>query len=269
MKSLHTLSLVLCLGVAGCAANGPGDSGGAGGAQPSESTMGGAENARARIHTELAAGYYARGQYGIALSELNMVFESDASYAPAYGVLALVRAELREDKQAEEAFRKAISLQPDFSEARNNFGHYLCQKGRTDEGLGYFESALKNPLYSTPEKALANAGACSLRKGDVEGAERYLTRALRYAPDLPMAIQAMADVDFRQGRYLASRIKLQRLAERGDLSAQALWLGIRTERMLGDRSAESSYEAQLRRRYPEAMQTQWLIMGQYDQLGVH
>jgi type IV pilus assembly protein PilF len=267
MKSLHVLVLALGLGVAGCA-TAPGNVGG-GGAQPVEASMGGSANARARIHTELAAGYYARGQYGIALSELNLVFQSDASYAPAYGVLALVRAELREDKLAEEAFRKAISLQPDFSEARNNFGHYLCQKGRTDEGLGYFESALKNPLYSTPEKALANAGACSLRKGDVDGAEGFLTRALRYAPDLPMAIQGMADVDFRQGRYLASRIKLQRLAERGDLSAQALWLGIRTERMLGDRSAEASYEAQLRRRFPDAMQTQWLIMGQYDQLGVH
>jgi len=84
-----------------------------------------------------------------------------------------------------------------------------------------------------------------------------------------MALQGMADVDFRQGRYLASRVKLQRLSEAGELSAQALWLGIRAERILGDRAAEDSFETQLRRRFPDAMQTQWLIMGQYDQVGVH
>lgn len=259
--------LVLAGGLSGCVSNpssGPLAENGASGQSDTSR-----DNSRARIHTELAAGYYARGQHGIALGELNLVFETDRSYAPAYSILGLVRAELREDALAEEAFRKAIALQPGFSEAQNNFGHFLCQRGRPDEGLELFDAALKNPLYATPETALANAGVCSLSTGNLAMAESYFARALRRAPGLPMAMQGMADVDYRQGRYLACRVKLQRLAEAGELNAQALWLGIRAERILGDKDAEASYEAQLRRRFPDAMQTQWLIMGQYDQLGAH
>ena len=252
--------LLLAVALSACA---PMQQGGTSGASAADRP----DNNRARIHTELGAGYYARGQYAVALEELNQAFEAEPNYAPAFSILGLVRAELREDKQAEEAFRRALALEPGFSEAQNNYGYFLCQRGRIDEAIPYFEGALKNPLYGTPEKALANAGACSLRKGDLAAAESYYMRALRRAPNMPGALQGMADVDFRQGRYLASRIKLQQLGKLAELSAQGLWLGIRVERTLGDRAAESSYGAQLQRRFPDAMQTQWLIMGQYDQLG--
>jgi type IV pilus assembly protein PilF len=117
-------------------------------------------NVQARIHTELGAGYFARGQYAIALQELNIARAADPGYAPAYSVLGLVHAELREDRQAEENFRRAIDLAPNYSEAHNNYGLFLCQRGRAAESLARFEAALSNPLYATPETALANAGVC-------------------------------------------------------------------------------------------------------------
>ena len=43
---------------------------------------------RARIHTELGAGYYEIGKLGIALQELNEAIEADPKYAPAYNTLA-------------------------------------------------------------------------------------------------------------------------------------------------------------------------------------
>lgn len=222
---------------------------------------------RARIHTELGAGYFARGQYAVALNSLNTALSVEPSYAPAYNVLGLVRAELREDKEAEEAFRRAISLQPQYSEALNNYGLFLCQRGRMQEAQSRFEAALANPLYGTPEVALSNAGACSLGSGDLERAEMYFTRALRRAPAMPMALHGMAEVDYRAGRLLAARSKLRQLADVTELNAQALWLGVRVERNLNDRAAETSYAAQLKRRFPESLQAQWLLLGQYDQSG--
>ena len=226
------------------------------------------EQSRARIHTELGAGYFARGQHGVALESLSRALAMDAAYAPAYNILALVRAELREDKLAEEAFKRALALSPNYSEARNNYGLYLCQRGKHGEGLSNFETALQNPLYATPEVALVNAGACSLAKGEVGAAEAFFIRAYKRAPGYPGAILGAAEMDYRAGRFLAARNKLKLLSEReGDWPAQALWLGVRVERVLGDRDAEASYGAQLRRRFPDAMQTQWLYLGQYDQGG--
>ena len=258
---MKSLVLIILLALVGCA---PVSTGGAG---ATEGTSAGSDLNRARIHAELGAGYYARGQYAVALQALDKALAAEPAYAPAFNILGLVRAELREDQRAEEAFRRAISLQPQFSEAQNNYGYYLCQRGRVDEALPHFEAALGNPLYSTPEKALVNAGACSLSKGDVLGAEVSFMRALKRVPNFGNAVLGMAEVDFRRNRLLAARGKLQQLADAGELNAQAMWLGVRVERALGDRAAENSYGTQLRRRFPEAMQTQWLILGQYDQTG--
>jgi type IV pilus assembly protein PilF len=225
------------------------------------------DNAQARIHTELGAGYFARGQYAIALQELKKARDADASYAPAYNILGLVHGELREDAQAEDNFRRAIQLSPNYSEAHNNFGLFLCQRGRTSDSLAHFEAALTNPLYATPEKALANAGVCTLEKGDLPRAEVYFTRALKRAPGQPTALLGMAEAHFRQGRWLAARSLLRQTLGASEPSAQSLWLGVRVERRAGDREAEASYGAQLRRLFPESMQTQWLITSQFDQAG--
>lgn len=149
-------------------------------------------NVQARIHTELGAGYFSRGQYAIALQELNIARAADLGYAPAYSVLGLVHAELREDRQAEESFRRAIDLSPNYSEAHNNYGLFLCQRGRA-ANLARFEAALSNPLYATPETALANAGVCAMEKGDMAAAEVYFIRALKRAPRQPTALLGMAD----------------------------------------------------------------------------
>ncbi|MEW5893478.1 MAG: type IV pilus biogenesis/stability protein PilW [Pseudomonadota bacterium] len=221
-------------------------------------------NQRAQIHTELAAHYYTRGQYAVALGELRIALEDSPRYAPAYNMLGLVHKELREFAQAEASFRRAIELQPNYSDVRNNYGYFLCQRGRHAEGLAQFEVALQNPLYASPDKALANAGACSLAMGDLNRAEGYLQRALARVPNHPVALQAMAELHFQRGHYLAARNALLKLAEQSELDAAALWLGVRTERKLGDKVAEASYAAQLRRRFPDAIQTQQLMRGDYE-----
>lgn len=258
----RVLASLVFLGLSACAPVPP-----AGGGSSPESPPTSSSLYRAKVHTELAAGYYSRGQYAVALNEVNIALASEPDYAQAYNILALIRAALREDKEAETAFRRAISMHPQNSEVHNNYGLFLCQRGRVEEALGHFEQALANPLYATPERALSNGGACTLSQGNLAKAEVYFTRALRHAPNLDTALLGMAEVDFRNQRLLAARGKLRQLANQGDLGAQALWLGVRVERALGDTAAENSYGAQLRRRFPESLQTQWLIMSQYDQSG--
>lgn len=261
MKRNSSILAVLAVLLSACVGTQPGD-----GDRP-EARPSGEENRSARLHTELGAGYYARGQYAVALQELRKALDADKVYAPAYSILGLVHAELREDKQAEAHFQRAVELSPNYSDAHNNFGLFLCQRGRPAESARHFEAALSNPLYATPEKALANAGNCALEKGDLAQAELYFVRALKRASNQATALLGMAEVHYRQGRWLAARSVLRQIGDSADLGPQALWLGVRTERRLGDREAEAGYGAQLRRRFPESTQAQWLISGQYDQTG--
>lgn len=219
---------------------------------------------RARAFTDLAGAYFARAQYKIALDELRKAIMADNRFGPAYNIYGLIYMELAEDKLAEENFRRAIELDRVDSEARNNYGWFLCTRGRYDEGLEQFSAALRNPLYAQPEQAMANAGLCAERKGDLALAEANLQKALKLQPDNPNAIIKLAGLHFRQGRVMEAQRLLGRHAELSPPTAESLWLGVRLERKLGDRAQEAAYGLQLRKRFPDSNEARLLLSGQYE-----
>lgn len=219
--------------------------------------------ASAKVHTELAGMYYERAQLGIALGEVEQALQADRNYAPAYNVRGLLHMALREDKEAEEDFLQSLRLDKSDSEAHNNYGWFLCQRGREKESIPHFMAALKNPLYTTPERAWLNAGLCSKKAGEQKDAEEFLRRALVLQPGLPQAQLGMAELSFANGDYAAAKKYFAGYAERvDDLTAEQLWLGVRIERKAGDRNAAASYGMQLRKRFPDARETQMLMRGE-------
>ena len=220
---------------------------------------------RAKIHTELASGYYERGQLGVALEELNNALQSDSGYTPAYNMLGLVYMELREDKLAEQNFERALKLDPNNSETHNNYGSFLCRRDHIDEAIKHFLAALKNPLYATPENPYLNSGLCSLKRKDDKGAEEFFLKVLRLRPDHPQALYHLADISYRNSEYAVAKNYLTRLMQSNDApSVESLWLRVRVEHKLGERSAEASYGLMLRQRFPGSREVQALRNGQYD-----
>jgi type IV pilus assembly protein PilF len=220
-------------------------------------------NQSARVHTELAGLYYVRAQLGIALVELEQALQADHDYAPAYGVRGLVHMALREDKEAEEDFKHSLKLDGNDSDIRNNYGWFLCQRNREKESIPQFMAAVKNPLYSTPGLAYLNAGLCSRKMSDNRNAEEFFQKALIVQPGMPQALYALADLSFANGDYFMAKKYLRELSEKtDDLSAEQLWLAVRIQRRVGDRTAEDSYGTQLRKRFPESREAQLLIHGE-------
>ncbi len=217
----------------------------------------------AKIHTELAGLYFERAQMGVALSEIDLALLADRNYAPAYNVRGLIHMSLREDAEAEADFVQSLRLDKTDSEAHNNYGWFLCQRGREPESISHFMAAVKNPLYATPERAYLNAGLCFQKAGNNKDADDFLQRALRVQPDLTQALIAMAELKFAGGDSLAASKYFARYAQKNEnLTAGQLWLAIRIERLVGDANAEASYALQLRQRYPDARETQLLMHGE-------
>ncbi len=216
----------------------------------------------AKVHTELAGMYFERAQMGIALSEIDLALQAEKNYAPAYSVRGLIHMSLREDKEAEDDFQQSLRLDKADSEAHNNYGWFLCQRNKETESIAHFMAAVKNPLYTTPERAYLNAGLCMQKAGKNVDAEDFLERALRVQPDLTQALQAMAELKFADGDYPAAKKYLTRFAKGNEnLSAAQLWLAVRIERKTRDGNAEASYALQLRQHYPDARETQ-LMQGE-------
>src|SRR5947209_203818 len=121
---------------------------------------------RARIHTELAGAYYQRGNLGVALAEARTAISADSGYAPAYNVLGLVYGDLREKDLAEEAFERALRLNPNDPDTNHNYAWFLCENKREEEAIRYFLMAVRHPLYATPQKSYAMAAVCAMRKSN-------------------------------------------------------------------------------------------------------
>lgn len=219
---------------------------------------------RASAFTDLAGAYFARAQYKIALDELRKALLADRQYGPAYNIYGLIYMELAEDKLAEENFRRSIELDRTDSEARNNFGWFLCARGRYDEGLEQFGAAIRNPLYAKPEQAISNAGLCAEKKGDLTLAEANLTKALKLQPDNPNTLLKISGLNFRQNKMAEAQRFLIRHSELAPPTAESLWLGVRLERKLGDRVQEAAYGLQLRKRFPDSNESRLLLLGQYE-----
>lgn len=252
MKKLLALLFPLTF-LAGCGApSAPG--------QISSDQMKARASAAAKVHTELAGMYFERAQLGIALGEVETALLADPNYAPAYNVRGVIHMALREDKEAEEDFQQSLRLDKSASETHNNYGWFLCERGKEKESLPHFMAALKNPLYETPERAYLNAGLCSKKAGNSREAEEFLQRALQLQPGMPQALLAMAELSFASGDYTAAKKYFTGFSEKSDnLTAEQLWLAVRIERKVGDRNAEASYGMQLRKRFPDARETQLLM----------
>jgi type IV pilus assembly protein PilF len=215
----------------------------------------------ARIHTELGAGYFQQGQIAIALEEFSEASSIDPSYPLAHNGLGLVYSALGEDAKADASFKRAISLDPTNSESRNNYGTFLCSRNRIDESITQFMEAVKNPLYTTKDIAYLNAGLCSLRKDNIDGAENFFQKALQVQPLMHRASYELALIQFNRKKFGLAREYLQTPLV-GNPTAEVLWLAIRVERQLGDRDAEASYSLALRRNYPNSEQAKALLSGQ-------
>ena len=216
---------------------------------------------RARIHTELGSGYFAQGQMAIALQEFNDAVKADPSYSLSYNGLGLVYSNLHEDNKAEANFKRSIELEPDNPESHNNYGKFLCERDRIDESITQFMEAVKNPLYTSPGVAYMNAGVCSLKKQDAKNAELYFRNALQAQPNLHAAAYQLALIAFNRGDYLLARDYLLN-AMADNPNPEMLWLGVRLERVLGDKDAEASYAQLLKNKYPNSEQTKALLAGQ-------
>ena len=154
-------------------------------------------------------------------------------------------------RQAGENFRKAAELAPQRGDVLNNYGAWLCQQGQPAESLVWFDRALQAPGYATPGEAQANAGSCALDAGQLERAERDLRAALVAAPANPVALEAMAQLSFRQGRYMEARAFAERRIAAAPATRSVLQLASQIEARLGDRAASDRYLQRIRQEFPQ------------------
>lgn len=239
MARRHTLICLLAVSlIGGCASTPDGGNDGS--------------NARraAELNTQLGQEYMSRGQYEIALEKLKKAADSDDDYAPAHTLLAVLYETIGEMDNAGRHFRDAVRALPDNGDVNNNYGAFLCRSGKPRGVDRYFDAALEDPFYRTPEVALTNAGVCARQRGDLGEAEARFRQALAYDADFPDALLEMADLSFARGDPMRARAFLQRFDAAAEMSPASLLLGYRVETELANPGDAARYRTELIQRFP-------------------
>lgn len=213
----------------------------------------------AAYNTQLAIAYLRQGNLAAAQEKIDRALSQDSQNATVRTTAGLIYDQLGNDKKAEGYFSSAMRLKPDDPEVLNNYGVYLCRKGRAKEGERLFVKAARNPLYRTPEVAYNNAGLCLKSAGMPAEAQQHFERALALKPKFADALLQLADLNFQQGKMTEAQALVQRYLGGLPATPQILWLGVRVERALGNRAAADAYAKRLKTEYPKTEQTKALL----------
>jgi type IV pilus assembly protein PilF len=217
--------------------------------------------AAARYNTQLGIEYLKQNNVAAAQEKIERALQQNPKDAGAHTAAGLLYERLREPKKADQHYARALRLDPKNPLMQNNYAVFLCRSGESAKGRKLFEQAATNPLYRTPEVAYANAGVCARSAKDYAAAETNFRKALQLRPAMAEALLQMADLSFERGNGLQARAFLQRYMQEGPVTADALLLGVRIERSLGDARAANEYEARLRKDFAGSPQAGQLADG--------
>jgi type IV pilus biogenesis/stability protein PilW len=141
----------------------------------------------AEIHTNLGLENLRNGRPQDALREFEEALGNDEDLAEAHlGRGLVLEFTFGRHEEAEKEYRRAIALKPSLSEAHNNLGQRLARRGRLQEALDEFDTALSNMYYREPYSARFNKGKVLGQLGRREEALAELRTCLslnpRYCP---------------------------------------------------------------------------------------
>ncbi len=222
----------------------------------------------ARVHLELAEGYYQRGQGEVALGEVDKALQLSPDYVAAYNMKGLIEMGLGHERRADADFRQALSLAPDNGDTLHNYGWFLCSQGRYAESFTQFARALKVHGYRSAERTDLAYGVCQLRAGDVTGAEHTLRRGFALDPANPAMATNLALALHRQHRDRDALFYIARVNDAATANAQSLWLGVLIARRLGDAQRQAAWTAQLTQRFPNSQEAIAVQQGHFDDPGL-
>ncbi len=210
----------------------------------------------AKIRTAIASQMIRDRQLDSAKRQLEQALASDDRYAPAYdmmGILLQQEGSAINLQKAEGYFKQAISLDPQFIQARNNYGVYLSQMKRYNEALQQFEIAGSALGYEGRAGALENLGRTALQLNKTELATQSFIKALDTNRQSIIARIELVDIFLKQKSYQDAQMlysDLTVLMGNNQLGSRVLLQGIRLAKAYENNKEQQRLTQQLFDLYP-------------------
>lgn len=133
-----------------------------------------------------------------AAAQADRLVNKEPRDAEAWHVLAQARRAEGRHAGAETAFRKALSLKPDYAAARHNFGALLASLSRSEEALEELDKAVAAGVRGA--EIAHNRASALLALGELDAAERVLTDTLAEMPAAASLQTFLARIRYMRGK---------------------------------------------------------------------
>ena len=210
----------------------------------------------ANYNADLGVSYLQKGRLKLANEKLLKALEQDPRSAKTNHYYALLQQRLKQNTKAGLYFAKAAQYAPKDSEIHNNYGQYLCENNKPQQGLKHFSVALNDPLYSTPEYAYTNAGICLRKINNTSKAEEYFRTALKKRASYPPALLQLAILYKDKRNYPKAQAFMMRYEGVGRSSPEALQACIDINSKVGLAGKAGSCRTALLRLFPSSKQAE-------------
>jgi len=198
----------------------------------------------AQYNAQLGAEYLQKNELEQARDKLEKALEQDQRNALAHVTYGQLQYRVENNRKARVHFKRAIELEPDQADHRNNYGVFLCQIKEYEAAEEQFAVAADNKFYKTPEFALDNAGVCMLDAERLDKAEGYLRKALQINPTFAKTYLHMAELLYKHERLTVADAYFQRYLSYGNDTPESLLLGIQINRDIGINTSDAQKSAQ-------------------------
>jgi type IV pilus assembly protein PilF len=253
---------LLGTGLGGCASGAPGGS-----VQQESFTDSDEPESRKRAvnRLRLAVLYFTDGKSTIALDEVKQAIAADPNWFEGYNMRGLIYMRLADFPLASVSFQKALSLNPNSAEVKHNYAVLLCKNAKSSDAIKLFSSALDTPGYARRSNTLVEQGLCQLSAGLVQDAESSFLKSYEIDAGNVVSGYNLALLMFQRGDYVKAQFYVRRINNSESATAETLWLGIKTERRLGNINAVTQLGGQLKKRFPQSSETSAFERGAFDE----
>jgi len=205
-----------------------------------------------QTNVRLGMAYLQKDQRDAALRAFAKALELDKRSAEAHQGMAMIHQVNGEFDLAEKSYKRALKGRSDFSRADIEYTYsvFLLEQNRCEEALPLLEKAGNDITYRRRANALFNLGACSETLGNEARALASYQRALNINNRFAPAALELAHKKFTAKEYSEAKRYLDMYSTSARQSPRSLWLGIRIERIFGNKDKEASYALALKNLHP-------------------
>jgi type IV pilus assembly protein PilF len=208
-------------------------------------------DAAAKNRVSLGLTYLSNGNFSQAKANLDKALNFAPKSADAHFAMAYYYQQVDELALTEEYYLKALKLAPENPNIINSYGAFLCEQGRYEKAKSYFLKAVSSKSYVSTAETYENLAICAVDQGKTDEAVGFFESALNHQPTRGKSLFFLAQLQKEQGNYGEAKKTLWKYDRVSRVSPESLWLSYEIAQGLSDTEAALGYGELMKSMFPE------------------